>query len=60
MEFQQVKIKHLQDGQLDAMQGLYELKNHQGWSVSRDDELQVMYRHQPGLYMHCHVSSNPL
>lgn len=34
-----------------VIQGLYELKHHQGWSVSRDDELQVMYRHLPGLYI---------
>ena len=36
-----------------SVQGLYELKNHQGWSVSRDDDLQVMYRHLPGMCMHC-------
>lgn len=34
------------------MQGLYELKNHEGWSVSRNDELQVMYRHHSGGSVH--------
>ena len=34
---------------IHALQGLYDLKNHEGWTVSRDDDLQVMYRHLAGL-----------
>ena len=39
------------------MQGLYELKNHEGWSVSRDDDLQVMYRHHAGLSVHARYNA---
>jgi len=32
-----------------VMQGLADLKDHNGWVVSRDDDLQVMYRHHAGV-----------
>ena len=43
------------------LQGLYELKDHEGWTVSRDDDLQVMYRHHAGQCVHaCHKACPPL
>ena len=32
-----------------VLQGLADLKDHNGWVVSRDDDLQVMYRHHAGV-----------
>ena len=43
-----------------VMQGLADLKDHNGWVVSRDDDLQVMYRHRAGVrgtYVTSHISS---
>lgn len=33
-------------------EGLADLKDHNGWVVSRDDDLQVMYRHHAGTSVH--------
>ncbi|KAL3137283.1 hypothetical protein ABBQ32_006825 [Trebouxia sp. C0010 RCD-2024] len=46
------ELAGLPDLKLKIDEGLRELKNHEGWSVSRNDDLQVMYRHHPGTSVH--------
>ena len=45
-----------------ALQSLHDLKDPTGWTVARDDDLKVMYRHHAGryapLFMLCALNSN--